>query len=112
MPRLLASAATLAALAALLTGCGDDAPTPASESLPSCDQVWVAGEDLPEDYAGCKDGDGVLQVSEIKECTKTDQRFTAYGDTYYAILGAPIHDDGQSSSTYQELYAGCFGTDW
>ncbi len=101
------------ALAALLTGCGDDeGPAPASETLPTCDDIWVAGETIPEDYAGCTDGDGVLQVSDVQECTKNDQQFTTFGDRFYGVLGGAIRDDGLESPSYAELYAGCFGADW
>lgn len=101
------------ALAALLSGCGAaDAPTPASDSLPACDDIWVAGGTIPEDYAGCKDADDVLQVSDVQECTKNDQRFTTFGDQYYGVLGSAVYDDGLDSPSYDELYAGCFGADW
>ncbi len=117
MRRPLTSSPTLlvagVALAALLTGCGrDEGPTPVSETLPACDDIWVAGETIPEDYEGCRDEDGVLQVSEIKECTKSDDRFTTFGEEFYGLLGGAIRDDGLSSPSYDELYAGCFGTDW
>jgi hypothetical protein len=101
------------ALAALLSGCGSAVlPTPAGDTLPSCEDVWVAGGTIPEDYAACRDDDGVLQVSEVQECTSTDQRFTTFGDGFYGVLGGVVYDDGLDSPSYDELYAGCFGADW
>ena len=53
----------------VLAGCGgddsgEDSGQPeasgAVESLPACDEVWVAGETLPDDYDGC-----VIQGNEI-----------------------------------------------
>lgn len=106
-------AAMLAAVCLALTGCGNEsAPPPLSETLPACDEVWVAGQILPDDYAGCRDGDGVLQVSEIKNCTKNDEQLTTYGDMFYALLGSKVYDDGVDSPAYDELYAGCFGASW
>lgn len=104
-------ATVLLAATALLGGCGDDPDevTPKSETLPVCDDVWVAGNTLPEDYEGCKDADGVLVVSDVKQCTETDGSFTTFAARYYAMLGGEIHDDGQSSSGYATLYVACLG---
>ena len=105
------SAAVLT-LVALLGGCGSDEEPPLSETLPACESLWVAGETIPDDYDGCRDDEGVLQVSEVKDCTANDERFTTYGARFYGLLGGKVHDDGVDSSAYSELYLACFGSDW
>lgn len=101
------------ALAATLSGCGTaDAEPPLSETLPACEDVWVAGGSIPDDYAGCRDDEGVLKVSEIKDCTANDERLTTYGEQYFGLLGGKVQDDGIDSSAYNELYLACFGSDW
>ncbi|MFN8195605.1 MAG: hypothetical protein U0R80_15140 [Nocardioidaceae bacterium] len=105
----------LAAAPLVLVGCGDggsdEKASPASESMPACASVWVEGKTLPADYAGCVDADGVLQVSEIKECSSTDGSFTTFGKEFFAYVGQPIHT-GLDSQDYQQAYGICFGTDW
>lgn len=101
----------------LLAGCGggsnpaDTGVTPASDSLPGCAEVWVVGERLPDDYEGCVDAEGTLQVSEIKDCTSAEGRFTTFGDNLFAMLGEEIHRD-TGSLEYRQIYGTCFGTDW
>ncbi len=111
--RTLATLATLTVAVGLLAGCGtQDSEPPLSETLPSCDDVWVAGRTLPEDYAGCRDDEGTLQVSKVQECTTSDERLTQFGTDFYAMLGAEVHDDGLESVGYQEVYQACFGKSW
>jgi len=106
--------ATIAA-ALVLGGCGadhnpaDPGATPKSESLPACHQIWVKGRTLPKDYQGCVDSDGVLQVSEVKQCPSSDGALTTYHQDYFALLGQKI-DRGVDSTAYQQTYAICFGT--
>jgi hypothetical protein len=96
-----------------LAGCADAVEvTPKSESMPACADVWVGGDRLPADYEGCVDEDGVLQVSEIKQCTSADGSFTTYDGSYFALLGGTISDAGTSSQEYDALHAQCFGSDW
>lgn len=113
-PLRLAGALLLATTA--LSSCGSDTPdhpgvTPKSETLPTCADVWVKGRLLPEDYAGCVDGEGVIQVSEIKDCTSDAGRFTTYDEKYYAILGSKI-GFGLNSVGYHQAYTACFTGDW
>ena len=110
-PRLLL---TCVALAATLTACADSTPvvTPKGETLPACDEVWVAGQTLPGDYEGCSDDEGVLMVSEVKKCTSIDGSFTTFGARYFAMLGGEVSDAGQTSPEYDQAYTACFGSNW
>ncbi|MEZ5095692.1 MAG: hypothetical protein R2731_05985 [Nocardioides sp.] len=117
-PRRL-GAAVLASglLTGALAGCGSGGdPKPASETLPTCADVWVAGETLPADYAGCQAEDGALQVSNAQTCTKrTGQQkaaFVTFGASFYALTGEVIHQGAFDTTEYDELYAGCFGQQW
>lgn len=112
--RLAAAAAVAVAVSAagLLAGCGEDSEPPLSETLPSCEEIWTAGNTLPEDYDGCRDEEGTLQVSSVQECTKSEDRITEFGTDHYALLGGRIYDDGKESANYQSLYQACFGASW
>jgi hypothetical protein len=106
----------LAAAPLVLAGCGDSGPddekvTPQSESMPTCSEVWVEGKVLPADYTGCVDEGGVLQVSQIKDCSSIDGSFTTFHQDFYAVLGQQIHSDVKSQE-YKQAYGVCFGTDW
>jgi hypothetical protein len=106
--------AVLATAALLLGSCGAASPvvTPKSDTLPLCDEVWVAGQTLPQDYDGCRDAEGVLVVSDIKRCTASDGKFTTFAARYYGMLGGPVKDDGQQSTGYNTAYLACFGSNW
>jgi hypothetical protein len=108
--RTLARAAPLVAVAALLGGCGIGGAPPASETLPSCDDVWVAGGTIPDGYTGCRDGDGVLQVSDLVECTESDGTLTTFGGTFFGLVGEAVHDGGLASPGYTELRDRCVGS--
>lgn len=110
----LAAVLLLATMA--LSSCGSDDPqrpevTPKSQTLPACAEVWVEGKVLPAGYEGCVDGDGVLQVSEIKDCTSDAGKFTTYDQKYFAIVGHEI-GFGLNSPAYHEAYSACFTGDW
>lgn len=97
----------------LAAGCGDgDGYTATSERLPTCAEVWVAGQTLPADYEGCVGEDGVLEVSEIKKCSSSAGSLTTFDDTYFSLLGSEINDAGLSSPAYDALYRQCFPSGW
>jgi hypothetical protein len=95
-------------LTAMTSGCGED---PASETLPDCSDVWVAGKTLPEDYEGCMK-DGSIQVSETKKCSAMEGRFVTFDEKYFGILGEEVSDAGLSSPEYQEAAQACFPGGW
>jgi len=74
--------ATVALLATV--ACGGEEKPPSDDPLgvsdmPSCADVWVAGETLPSDYEGClEDGDNlIVVVTDSQGNTGYDDRFTA-----------------------------------
>ncbi len=104
-------------------GCGQvrevrDAPTPASDSLPACADVWVDGSKLPADYAGCVDDEGVLQAPALRKCTGMKGSLAVFDDRFYAIVGTPgdignvITEAGPTSSEYEQAYQACFAGGW
>jgi len=58
---------------------------------PSCSEIWVAGQTLPEDYDGCVDEDGVLAPVEPEECSDGSLAVT-HADRYRAVLGGTIEE--------------------
>lgn len=101
----------------LLAACGASTePSPASETMPACAEVWQAGETLPADYAGCVDEDGSLQVSNAQACTadtsQDGQAFATFGTSLYALTDGEIHQGAFNTPTYDELYRACFGAQW
>jgi hypothetical protein len=83
--------ATVAVLAATLAGCGEK-PNDGGKidlvdnGLPSCSEVWVAGQTLPGKYEGCANDDVIEAV-----VTGSDG-FVYYNDTLRAKLGGKIEE--------------------
>jgi hypothetical protein len=114
----------LAAVAALaLSGCGgdedsggsDDSGADVTSGTPTCSDVWVAGQTLPEDYDGCERDDGNLEAAVVQECTDGSE-FTGFDDRYWAVLGGEIKDAGAPDATtddpeYQADYEACSQTE-
>lgn len=110
-------------LALSLTACGggnddkaDSDPTtsapvsdaPESSGTPTCSDVWVVGETLPEDYEGCEEGD-TLFASVTQDC-KDGSVFTSYDDRFYAVLGGPIAANVEGDDpAYSAFYDACLG---
>jgi hypothetical protein len=106
-----------------VAGCGPvrevrDAPTPASDSLPACADVWVDGAKLPADYAGCVDDQGILQAAATRKCTGMAGAFAVFDDRFYAIVGKTgesgnvITEAGPTSAEYKQAYTACFAGGW
>jgi hypothetical protein len=88
MKALLGTAALLFTLA----GCSDNDDTNnedagGPESM-RCDDIWVEGEMLPEDYDGCETPDSIVAAVTVDCADGT--KFTSYGDRLYAKLGEEI----------------------
>lgn len=88
-----------ATLALALSGCGgggsDEAATPepsglVETSLP-CEEVWVAGETLPEDYQSCLLEDDTLVAPPAQPCPSGAQ-FAIYENRLYAVPGETIQE--------------------
>ena len=106
----------LVAVAALLTGCGEEsAPNAADDptssasatptnTTPACEDIWVEGEMLPETYDGCGGTDASPTVCE------SGQMLFTYADSFYATPGGkiakadpPLKDD----QGYQDILTAC-----
>lgn len=112
--------AVIAALALTATGCsGDDngdtaegsqgapAPATAMSEYPACEDVWVDGETLPEDYEGCDNG-GTIEAAASIECDSGSGVFVTYQDQFHALLGGEITEAASSSEEYAAAYEECF----
>jgi len=91
-------AAAAAALAIALSGCGGDEPEAEQpeasglvETLPGCDEVWVAGETLPGDYDGCVIEGNQVKVFSPGSCP-SGAEYASYQDTFYAVPGETIEE--------------------
>lgn len=76
---------------------GDSAA--AGNSLPSCESVWLDGQTLPADYAGCLNDDGSASQDAITSCddgstlVQLDGWGYAFaGDTITSDRGGAYHD--------------------
>lgn len=110
----------LAVPALLMAGCSsdDDGGTPAGErsdssasstdaaaTYPACDDVWQAGQTLPDGYEGCQEGDSVV-AAVYYEC-KTGGQYTSYDDALFALEGGPIVE---TVGDVADLRSDCDGT--
>lgn len=127
MTRIAGRALATGTLCVALVGCGEEgsdpataedpgatttsssagASEPASSGLPSCAEIWVAGQDLPRKYAGC-DEDGT-EVSAQQNMCSYGLPIVTYADTYYAVPGAIVNEvpDLESSQQYQRALKNC-----
>lgn len=110
--------AVIAVLALTATGCsgddngetaeeGQDAPAAATSDYPACEDIWVEGETLPDDYEGC-DNDGAIEVAATIECDSGVGTFVTYQDEFHALLGGEITEAPSSSEEYAAAYEECF----
>lgn len=103
-----------------LSSCGDDAAdagseaadeqtTPSSvEQEPRCEDVWVDGEKLPENYRGCSEGETWVKA-DIRRC-ESGQILVTYGDRFYGAKGFVVNDVGEpltESKQYQRALHSC-----
>ena len=105
-------------LATSLAGCGGDSGADAGqpeasgavETLPACDEVWVAGETLPDDYDGCVIQGDEIAVFSPAECPSGDQ-YATHEDRFYAVVGDTIEEspsgDVFSDPTFQKFTQSC-----
>ena len=110
--------AALAATLLLLAGCGDGdknaegpgddgaASVDLGDDAPKCSEVWIQGKVLPKDFAGCMDGDTLVDLTYTPcEDGKTQLRIhqTALGkDEFFSLTGEPIqtYSDEAKSAAY------------
>lgn len=115
----------LACLLALgVGGCGDDAAKDpvardsagqpgSSESTsvpdgPACDDVWVDGHELADNYKGCVQA-GAWVAADRQLC-ESGQVLVVFADRYYGAKGAVVNDMGgplDESKQFQRAQRSC-----
>lgn len=85
-----------------------DGATSADEG-PACDEVWVGGATLPEDYRGCS-RDGAWQEPERTPCS-FGVPIVTFDGRFYAVPGKVVNDVGdlKSSKDYRRAVNSCQG---
>ena len=97
--RWLAVVAVLA-----LASCGDevsDGPEEGLAPLPDCQEIWVDGKRLPDDYRACRDDARVVEPT-LHDCTDdVGNQLVMYRERFFAVRGGEITEvrDGPRSST-------------
>ena len=99
----------------LLAGCSASEGTPdddgytgadwASE-LPHCDDVWVEGQTLPENYDGCTPAGGGISTVAARTCSD-DGGDLVYQDGFFARQGGEIAAGERQSAEYERALADC-----
>ena len=128
MTRTAAHALAAATLGVALVACGDGdtdaevlvedpaatstassaaAPEGSDSGLPACAEIWVAGQDLPQKYAGCDEGG--TEVAADEQMCSYGLPIVTYADTYYAVPGAVVNEVPalSSSQQYQRALKNC-----
>lgn len=134
--------AALATTLLILAGCGDDGdksaddtstPTetatssatettatssepPAPTGPPACADIWVVGETLPTDFAGCEE-DGAVVSDAGLECTDGTTLYVYENpktgdDQFFGITGQKIgkaDGEGDDAAPYAKAYDSCAG---
>lgn len=91
-------------------GSTSTAPTPTATppAVPSCTEVWVAGQVFPDDYTACM-ADGAKVADEPIRC-ETGQVVYRHEDRFYATPGAPVRETSgplREDPQYQKMYEAC-----
>jgi hypothetical protein len=104
------------------SGGGDPAPTSSTPTAsgsatsdtpsgPDCDDVWRAGEVLPEGYTTCV-ADGSEATQDVVECTDGSS-LVVYLDSFYAVTGQEIVEPDvaplQDTDEFGAAYSACTG---
>jgi len=89
-------------------GAGGDSSAPVS---PPCDDVWKAGETLPDDYTACAAG-SAAGPQDVTECLDGTQ-LIVFDDSVWAVTGdkvvQPDVSPVQDTEDYGAAYAECTG---
>ena len=76
-------------------------------AMAACEDLWVLGEKLPEDYDGCMRPDDSMEAPVVYDCDSGTGKFTGYDDKFYALLGGKI-GDATNEAEYGAAYDECF----
>ncbi len=83
-------------------------PKETAEALPECSEVWVEGQTLPTDYAGCRITGGGIDQGAKYACTDGKGELIGYNDQFFARIGGAIHAYGEDDAAFsQELFQVC-----
>ena len=105
------------------TGSDDAAPSPGGVTAsqpsaqpssevppgPTCDDIWVAGQTLPDDYDTCT-VDGDVGSQDVVPCDDGSKLVT-FNDAFYAVTGGEIREPAeaplQDTDSYGDAYSAC-----
>jgi hypothetical protein len=87
-----------------------EATAPATDpanGLPVCEDVWVDGLDLPQDYTACSQ-DGT-RVKPVKKMCGFGSPMIIQADRFYALRGNRVNDVGDiaTSEQFKDALAAC-----
>ncbi len=106
---------TLALL--LVAACGSETEAPAADPTASddggatvssaCTDVWIAGQELPDEYEGCTRPDGDLEAAVTYECTNGGE-LVGYDDRFYVVRPGKIAEiKGDDDQAYAAAFDAC-----
>jgi hypothetical protein len=106
-----AGAAGVLLLVAVAAGCGTSTGESTSAELPLCSDVWVEGNTLPKNYAGCRENEQTTGVTTIATlCDGPDGDRSYYSeDDLWAIAGEPIRRSANGEPSSDDPEADCTG---
>lgn len=111
-------------LLVLLGGCAGEESEPKSSKaqptaektegrVPKCDDVWIQGSVVPDDYSGCNDGSDVTMGSPAK--CKAGPDLATY-DVLWGYIGGEVkkfragyEDDPNGDPAFKAAFAKCIG---
>ena len=63
---------------------------PATPAWPACSEMWVADAKLPLGYQGCLEGDDAVKADNLS-CS-SGQRIVRYDDRFFGVAGGLIYE--------------------
>lgn len=85
-------------------------PVPAekADAMPECSEVWVEGNTLPNDYAGCRIAGGGIDQGAKYPCTDGKGELIGYNEQFFARLGGTVRAYGEDEAAFShELFQVC-----
>jgi len=83
-------------------------PDKSAEALPECSEVWVEGNTLPTDYAGCRIAGGGIDQGAKYPCSDGKGELIDYNEQFFARRGGTIQANGNDDEAFShELFQAC-----